>query len=172
MELLGDELVRVPRSTLTAAAALALASFLTVGCGSGSAPPADTPWAVTPVDPAGAPSSAVESEEARGNRAKGLLEKIDPDAPEFVASGLERVPDGVHARSSLTKGETYRISVACVGTGTVVMEIERKDPQSIPCDGVLVSRQVQNSPQELPIDITSGSGATGMVAWQITAVSS
>ncbi|MEW1635257.1 hypothetical protein AB0469_14370 [Streptomyces sp. NPDC093801] len=70
--------------------ALALTSFLTAGCGAG----------VTP---------ASAAEEPREIRAKGLLEQVPPDSPEFVESGLERLRDGVHARSTLTqdRGTTF-----------------------------------------------------------------
>lgn len=146
--------MRARRGPLTAAVALALTSFLTAGC-------------------SGETASAPAGEEAQGIRAKGLLEKVAPDSPEFVESGLERVPEGVHARSALTKGKTYKVSVACVGTGTVELTIgENGHPQPVPCDGATATRPIQDPPEELPIDITAASGATGMVAWQITAVSS
>ncbi|MGW1643099.1 hypothetical protein [Streptomyces lavendulae] len=64
--------------------ALALTSLLTAGCGAEATP---------------APST----EETQGIHAKGLLEQIPPDSPEFVESGLEKVTDGVHARSTLTQ---------------------------------------------------------------------
>lgn len=81
---------RRPRSPLTTVVALALTSFLTAGCGAG----------VTP---------ASAAEEPREIRAKGLLEQVPPDSPEFVESGLERLRDGVHARSTLTqdRGTTF-----------------------------------------------------------------
>ncbi|EFL19365.1 predicted protein [Streptomyces sp. C] len=154
LELLGDELLRAGRGPLTAVVALACSSFLAAGC-SGPTP------------------SGSASEEAQGVRAQGLLEKVAPDAPEFVESGLERVADGVHARSALAGGRTYKVSVACVGTGTVELTIgDKAPPQAVPCDGVRSSRPVQDPPDVLPVDITAAAGATGMVAWQITAVPS
>ncbi|MEU3726483.1 hypothetical protein [Streptomyces sp. NPDC031705] len=113
-----------------------------------------------------------ETEEARGNRAKGALESISPDDPKFVESGLERVSDGAHSRPSLEKGKAYKVSLACVGTGTVKVVIGEKTPQSLPCDGISMSHDVRNSAEESPMDVTAAPGATGMVAWQIIAVSS
>ncbi|WP_345497413.1 hypothetical protein [Streptomyces racemochromogenes] len=101
------------------------------------------------------------------------MEKVASDSPEFVESGLERVADGVHARSALARGRIYKVSVACVGAGTVELTIgDEGPPQAVPCDGVRASRPVQDLPDVLPVDITAAAGATGMVARQITAVSS
>ncbi|WP_327739868.1 hypothetical protein OG749_44455 [Streptomyces nojiriensis] len=89
-----------------------------------------------------------------------------------MESGLERVPDGVHTCSSLMEGRTYKVSVACVGTGTVKLVIGEQAPQPVPCDGTSATQRVQNSPAQLPINIAAASDATGMIAWQITALSS
>ncbi|MGW3389920.1 hypothetical protein [Streptomyces cinereoruber] len=88
-----------------------------------------------------------------------------------MESGLERVREGVHHRSPLMKGKTYKLSVVCVGTGGVQVVIADGDPQSVPCDGVPASRRVESSPEQLPVDITAEAGATGMVAWQVVSVS-
>ncbi|MFD7786144.1 hypothetical protein ACFV4Q_24085 [Streptomyces nojiriensis] len=101
-----------------------------------------------------------------------MLDKIPPNGSEFVESGLERVPAGVHTRSSLMEGRTYKVSVACVGTGTVKLVIGEQAPQPVPCDGTSATRRVQNSPAQLPINIAAASDATGMIAWRITALSS
>ncbi|MFF3684783.1 hypothetical protein [Streptomyces sp. NPDC002187] len=45
-----------------------------------------------------------------------------------------------------------------------------KDQKSVPCDGVRATHRIQRAPAVLPIDITAESGATGMVAWEITSV--
>lgn len=156
----------LPRKSMAAAATLALISFLASGCSSQSTTPPGTP---SSGKPATTSSPSGEDEEAQGSRAKAVLETISPDDPKFVESGLERVSDGVHARSSLKKGAAYEVSVACVGTGTVSLVIGGKAPQPIACDGTSASQRVQNSPAELPIDITATPGATGMVAWRITA---
>ncbi|MFE2156135.1 hypothetical protein ACFXAO_39580 [Streptomyces lavendulae] len=142
---------RGPQATVVA---LALSSLLTAGCGAEATP---------------APST----EETQGIHAKGLLEQIPPDSPEFVESGLEKATDGVHARSTLTQDRTYKLSVVCVGTGSVQLTIgEETRPQPVSCNGATANHPVHNPPQELSIDVTAASGATGMIAWQLTALPS
>ena len=99
---------------------------------------------------------------------------MSPDDPEFVESGLERVADGVHALSPLTKGKAYKVSVACVGTGSVAFLTGRegRKAETVACDGVPEVRRVENAPERLPLDVTGKPGATGMVAWQITSLPS
>ncbi|MET9929614.1 MULTISPECIES: hypothetical protein [unclassified Streptomyces] len=101
-----------------------------------------------------------------------MLETVSVDDPGFVESGVERVREGLHHRSSLVKGEAYEVSVVCVGTGSVRVVVDRGDPQVVPCDGVSVRRGVESAPEELPLDVTAEAGATGMVAWQVVSVAS
>ncbi|MFE8937403.1 MULTISPECIES: DUF6023 family protein [unclassified Streptomyces] len=89
-----------------------------------------------------------------------------------MESGLERVEDGLHHRSSLVKGEAYEVSVVCVGTGSVRVVVGGGDPRAVPCDGVAARRDVGSAPEELPVDVTAEAGATGMVAWQVVSVAS
>ncbi|MFH8729781.1 hypothetical protein [Streptomyces termitum] len=160
-----------PRRPLTTAAALALVLLPVAGCSDGTTPSAPSPTSAT-AKPTGTPSPSGGGEEEQGKRAKAALETVSPDDPEFVESGLERVSDGVHGISPLGKGKSYKISVACVGTGTLKVAIADKTPLSVPCDGVPFHQRVDHSPARLPLDITAASGATGMVAWQIVSVSS
>ncbi|CAM5544794.1 hypothetical protein STANM337S_04412 [Streptomyces tanashiensis] len=159
------------RKPLTAAAVLSLATLLTAGCSGGATQSA-------PPSPSGKKSSAAgeassaKTEESQGERAKAALVGISVDDPEFAESGLERAQEGVHSRPSLTKGKTYKLSVACVGTGTVNVAIAGKAPESVPCDGVPTNRRVENAPERLPIDIDPTKGATGMVAWQVSSMPS
>ncbi|MEV7563925.1 hypothetical protein [Streptomyces tanashiensis] len=159
------------RKPLTSAAILSLAALLTAGC-TGGTTPSGTPSAPDTKSSAERKAPAEGSEEDQGRRAKAALVGVSVDDPEFLASGLERVQDGVHDRSVLEKGETYKLSVACVGTGTVNVVIADKAPESVPCDGVPTGRRVENAPERLPIDINAAKGATGMVAWQIVSVPS
>ncbi|MFJ7126780.1 hypothetical protein [Streptomyces sp. NPDC098101] len=87
-----------------------------------------------------------------------------------MESGLERVREGVHHRSPLMKGKTYKFSVVCVGTGSVRVVIDDRDPRPVSCDGVPATRRVESAPERLPVDITAEAGATGMVAWQVVSV--
>ncbi|MFJ8662274.1 hypothetical protein [Streptomyces sp. NPDC093795] len=157
------------RKRLTAVPVLAVVSLLAAGC-TDDAKPSGAPSASTTGNPTGTQPPRGESEEDQGKRAKTALETVSPDDPEFLESGLERVRDGVHNLSPLKKGKTYKLSVACVGTGSVKVVIADKAPQSVPCDGVPVGQRVENAPAQLPIAINAAAGATGMVAWQIVSV--
>ncbi|RSS35119.1 hypothetical protein EF906_28170 [Streptomyces sp. WAC08241] len=145
-------------------AVLVLVSLLVAGCTEGAEP------AGAPSVSAGVKTPRGETEESRGERAKAVLETVSVDDPGFVESGLERVRDGLHHRSSLVKGEAYEVSVVCVGTGSVRVVVGGGDPQAVPCDGVAVRRDVVSAPEELPVDVTAEAGATGMVAWQVVSV--
>ncbi|MFC9592021.1 hypothetical protein ACFTUC_19805 [Streptomyces sp. NPDC056944] len=158
------------RTPLTAAVGLALAGLLATGCTDGAPAAAPSPSATGKPPETRSPRAGGEHEQ--GERAKAALSTVSPDDPEFVASGLERVRDGAHDRSPLTKGKTYRVSVACVGTGNVKVVIADGAPRSLPCDGASTGRRVTLAAARLPIDITGTSGATGMVAWQIVSVPS
>ncbi|MFI0988715.1 hypothetical protein [Streptomyces exfoliatus] len=159
---------------LAAAAALALAALLTAGCTDGTVATSDTPSSSATEQPTGTQSPQEEGEEEQGKRAKAALEKHSLDEPEYepnyVESGLERVTEGVHNLSMLEKGKAYEVAVACVGKGAVKVVITDKTAPSVPCNGVSVSRRIENAPAEFALDITATAGATGMVAWQVSSV--
>ncbi|MEU2116538.1 hypothetical protein ABZ567_13005 [Streptomyces sp. NPDC016459] len=157
------------RKPLAAGTTLVLVTLLAAGC-TDSATPSGTPSASA--KPTVTRSPHGESEEDQGKRAKAALDTVSPDDPEFVESGLERVREGVHSLSPLKKGRAYKLSVACVGTGSVKVVIADKPPQSVPCDGVPAGQRVENAPAQLPIDINAAAGATGMVAWRIISIPS
>ncbi|MFJ4341192.1 hypothetical protein [Streptomyces sp. NPDC088915] len=157
----GGEFVTASRRS--SVAVLVLGSLLVAGC-------------TESAEPVGAPSVSVgvktprgESEGSQGERAKAVLETVSGDDQGFVESGVERVREGLHHRSSLVKGE---VSVVCVGTGSVRVVVGGGDPQAVPCDGVAVRRDVESAPEELPLDVTAEAGATGMIAWQVVSVAS
>ncbi|WP_406054407.1 hypothetical protein OG462_03765 [Streptomyces sp. NBC_01077] len=159
------------RKPLTAIVPLALCSLLAAGCTDGATPSGNPSESATG-KPTATQSPQGESEEDLGKRAKAALETVSPDDPEFVASGLERVREGMHTVSPLKKRGAYKVSVVCVGTGTVKVSIADKAPQSVPCDGVSAGQRVENAPAQLPVHIAAVAGATGMVAWQITSLPS
>lgn len=166
----GDKHVTKHQRPLTAA--LTLVCLAATGCTTSTTTTADPKPSNTPQPTTQSPRA--ESEEAQGNRAKAALEppsRTDED-PDFVESGLERAQDGVHSLSPVKKGKTYRISVACVGTGTVKVTLADKPRQPVACNGVPATHHIENAPAHLPIDITATSGATGMVAWRVASVPS
>ncbi|MEU5917388.1 hypothetical protein [Streptomyces sp. NPDC047141] len=157
--------MRALRTPLTTAAVLALASLLATGCTTAAPAPPPPPSAT------GNPTNTrPDDEREQGERAQAAVSTTSPDDPEFVESGLERVGDGVHARSPLTRGKGYRLSVACVGTGHVKLAVADGTPRTVACDGVPTTQRIEHAPTRLPIDITETPGSTGMVAWQLASV--
>ncbi|CAM5541309.1 hypothetical protein [Streptomyces narbonensis] len=160
----------MPKHHRPRTAALILICLAVTGCTTSADPkPSATPPPTTTT-----PSPQGESEEAQGKRAKAALgqRSLGELEPDFVESGLERVQDGVHNLSPVKKGKAYKLSVACVGKGTVKVAVADGDPEPVPCDGVRATRNVENAPAHLPIDVEATPGATGMVAWQLTSIPS
>ncbi|MCX5055848.1 MULTISPECIES: hypothetical protein [unclassified Streptomyces] len=95
----------------------------------------------------------------------------------FVASGVERVGDGVHADPGLSSGTVYRLSVVCAGTGAADIEFtsmttapgHRTPKKPVTCDGTPV-RDRFTGKKSLRVDVSGRPGATGMVAWRIDKV--
>ena len=82
---------------------------------------------------------------------------------------MERVSDGIHTGPSLTKGETYRLDLACAGTGSARLRLAPASAgrkATVPCDGTVVQQRItEDGP--IRIDVDGGTGATGVIAWQI-----
>ncbi|MFV6030730.1 hypothetical protein [Streptomyces sp. NPDC056264] len=161
------------RACLLTGAALGVLSIGAVGCTeSGPAPAsakpaeptASTPAAVTP------PGRGTAAAAAQEKRVKDVLDTISPDASAFVESGVERVEDGVHHRSRLTKGSAYQLAVVCVGEGTVVPVVGGEETEAVPCDGVTVTHRIASAPAELPLAVEGRAGASGAVGWRVVAV--
>ncbi|MCX5226654.1 hypothetical protein ABZY16_08740 [Streptomyces sp. NPDC006553] len=152
------------REYLLTGAALGLLGVGAVGCtGQGAAAPTSAP---TSTPPAGGTAAAAAHEK----RVKDVLDRVSPDAPEFIESGTERVEDGVHHRSRLTKGSAYQLAVVCAGEGAVVPVVGGEDIPAVPCDGVPVTHRIASAPAELPLAVTGRAGASGTVGWRIVAV--
>ncbi|GAA3795798.1 hypothetical protein GCM10022403_032130 [Streptomyces coacervatus] len=89
-----------------------------------------------------------------------------------MASGLERVSDGLHTDAGLSPGTAYRLTVVCAGTGTAAIEFApagaaAKKPVS--CDGTTVLERF-TAKHAQRVDISGEQGATGMIAWRIDKV--
>ncbi|MFF5426279.1 MULTISPECIES: hypothetical protein [unclassified Streptomyces] len=157
----------------TTASALVLLTALATACTTDTSPDPGrptTPPAASAQQRDGQQPTRAATELAQGARARAALETTAPEEdPAFVASGLERVRDGVHHRSPLTRGASYTVSVACAGTGTVTVVIDRTAFPPAPCDSVPVRHRVDRAPGQLPLSVTGTPGSTGMIAWRITA---
>ena len=117
-------------------------------------------------------SAAPTIDEKRlGERAQEALgtQTIDDSEPSFVESGLERVSDGIHAESAMTRGNSYELAVACAGSGEVSLSVSLKPPirRDVPCDGVPVHQRILHAPGEIRIDTENSSGAVGMIAYRV-----
>ncbi|MDI3409299.1 hypothetical protein [Streptomyces cavernicola] len=106
-----------------------------------------------------------------GKQAEAALDTVTVDDPEFVESGLEKVRDGVHVESLLTRGRSYRLGVSCAGKGRVELTV-RTEPRPVArhldCDGTATYVRITKAPARLAIDAEGKRDATGMVAWRIS----
>lgn len=89
----------------------------------------------------------------------------------LFAAGAERVTDGIHTETVLSKGKTYKLNLVCIGTGSAQLSYTPASTgpkTSVPCDQSLVQQRITGSgPVRLNVD--PASGATGVIAWQIDA---
>lgn len=90
----------------------------------------------------------------------------------MVASGAERVSDGVHTQPDLADGTKYRLTVVCAGDGAAEIAFTPHDAgstKSVPCDGSVVFERFtgQNS---MRLDVQGKPSATGMIVWRINRV--
>ncbi|MFI9249629.1 hypothetical protein [Streptomyces sp. NPDC053069] len=87
----------------------------------------------------------------------------------LVESGAERVTDGIHTEPSLGQGRTYRLKLACAGTGTARLTLTPASvgtKNKVPCDQSVVQQRITVH-QPVRIDVEGTKGATGVVAWEI-----
>jgi hypothetical protein len=113
-------------------------------------------------------SDQAKALELKAKKALGIAETDDADDL-FVESGLERVGDGIHTRTTLTRGKSYTLAVACAGTGNVHLTVTAKPParQTVECDSVPVRHRITNAPAQIEIDVEATAGSTGFVGWRI-----
>ncbi|MEV8595118.1 hypothetical protein [Streptomyces sp. NPDC052012] len=145
-----------------------LCTALIAGCSSGSEDTGNPSK-----DPEPSPSSSATAEQGK------LLEKqveralgigaTDGEGDLFVESGLERVSDGIHTNSVLTKGGSYTLSIACSGAGEVRLTVMGRSPvrQTVACDSVPARHRITDAPAQIKIDAEGLAGSSGMVGWRI-----
>ncbi|MFD5711538.1 hypothetical protein ACFWHW_14265 [Streptomyces pharetrae] len=121
-----------------------------------------------------ATTSATSSAESPGASEEKLTEQAEAALAGFhngtlVESGVERVSEGIHTEPTLTKGEAYRISIACAGTGSAQLRFtpaSAGEKATVPCDSTVVQQRITPD-KPVRIHIDGQAGATGMIAWQI-----
>ncbi|MFG2496716.1 hypothetical protein ACGFSB_00620 [Streptomyces sp. NPDC048441] len=172
MAILGNEFMTLQRGSAgrgLAVCASLLSAALITGCSSDTEKPNEPTGSPTRK---ATPTAPVQDEQGLGKKVKEALgtESIDDSDPLFVESGLERVSDGIHTDSVLSKGSSYELSVACAGRGKVSLSVGLKGHvrQTVLCDGVPVLQRITDSPSKVKISAEGASGATGMIGWRIT----
>ncbi|MFG2112242.1 hypothetical protein ACGFRB_06340 [Streptomyces sp. NPDC048718] len=161
---------RIRLSGAALAASLLLAACSTAGTSHQSTPTGSTAHASPPGD---AESSAQTSERKLTAQVKAAMDSLSAgDKETLVASGVERVQDGVHTQPGLVKGTKYRLAVVCAGHGDVEVSFtpaEAAEPKVVPCDQSMALVRFSGSP-DLLVGIAGKSGATGMIAWKVSKV--
>jgi hypothetical protein len=74
----------------------------------------------------------------------------------LFAAGAERVTDGVHTETILSKGKTYKLTLVCVGA-------------TVQCDQSLVQQRIAGD-GPVRINVDAAEGASGVIAWQVDAI--
>ncbi|WP_328944314.1 hypothetical protein OG259_25090 [Streptomyces sp. NBC_00250] len=157
------------RTYLLTGAALGLLGVGGVGC----TDQAPAPAATSATSPAtSAPTQRGTAAAAQEKRVKAALDTVSPDDPAFVASGTERVEDGVSLRTPLKKGAAYQLALVCSGEGAVVPTLGGEEIRAVPCDGVPVTHRIAGAPAVLSLTVPGRPGAAGAVGWRIVAVTS
>lgn len=121
--------------------------------------------------------TATSSADAQGASEKRLTQQVEAVLAgvregALVESGVERVSDGIHTEPLLAKGETYRLDLACAGRGSARLRLTPASAggkATVPCDGTVVRQRIAGD-GPIRIDVDGGTGATGMIAWQIDKV--
>lgn len=164
----------IGRGQLTVGAAL-VSSLLLVGCSSAHDEHASS--RATQTTPSPSASSTAPSQQAAEQRliaqAQGVLDTTAAaEKGKFVASGTERVHDGLHTQLGLSKGIEYRVAVACVGSGDVEVSFDPAEgtkSKTIPCDRSMEMVRFPGSP-DLLLEVSGKANATGAIAWRVSKV--
>lgn len=110
------------------------------------------------------------SEKEVAEQAQAALAAVQ--SGKFFASGTERVTDGVHTETILSKGKSYKLNLVCIGTGSAQLSFTPASTASkanVPCDQSLVQQRITGH-GSVRINVDGAKGATGVIAWQVDAV--
>ncbi|WP_280876129.1 hypothetical protein [Streptomyces pseudovenezuelae] len=145
--------------------------FLLVACTSGSDADAGA-GTKTSASPSRSNTQA-QQEKKLTTQVQLTLDGMEADSDSMVASGVERVSDGLHTEPGLTKGTQYRLTVVCVGSGTADIRFTPKSaPATNPvvCDGSATLQRFTVAGPPFRIDVSGRAGATGMIGWRVDRV--
>ena len=146
-------------------------AFLLVACTSGSDADAGA-GTKTSAAPTRSNSQA-QQEKKLTAQVQLALDGTETDSDSMVASGVERVSEGLHTEPGLTKGTQYRLTVVCVGSGTADIRFTPKSaPATKPvvCDGATTLQRFTVAGTPFRIDVSGRAGATGMIGWRVDRV--
>jgi hypothetical protein len=141
-----------------------MAAFLLAACTSGGGGDKAAGFSASPT-----PSvSRTADEKQLTEQAQSVVASVRSGT--MFAAGAERVTDGVHTETTVTRGKTYRLSVVCFGNGSARLGFTpaRYGARSaVPCDQSMVQRRITGRSGAVRIDIDGAEGATGVIAWEI-----
>ncbi|MGW2448818.1 hypothetical protein [Streptomyces sp. NPDC001675] len=118
--------------------------------------------------PTSTPTATTQSEKELSEQARAALAAVRGGTP--VEAGAERVTDGIHSEPALTKGRTYRISLACAGKGAAELTFVPANAgtkTTVPCDRSVVQQRI-TAEAPVHVDVDGTRGSTGVIAWQIS----
>ncbi|MFJ9832223.1 hypothetical protein ACIRU2_12625 [Streptomyces sp. NPDC101169] len=156
-----------PRTARLAGCCVLVSAFLLTWCttsGSDGGGPHSSP---SPAPSSPRPATA-QQEKNLGEQARAALAAVRGGTP--VEAGAERVTDGVHSEPTLTRGRTYRISLACAGRGAAELTFVPANAgtkTTVPCDRSVVQQRI-TAEAPVHVDVDGTRGSTGVIAWQIS----
>ncbi|MEV6022529.1 hypothetical protein [Streptomyces sp. NPDC052036] len=157
-----------PRVWLTGCAA-ATSVLLLTSCTSGSAEN-KAGDSTQPPAPSNSATTTGPSEKQVTEQAQAALAAVHSGT--FFAAGAERVTDGVHTETILSKGKNYKLNLVCFGSGGAQLSFTPASTgpkATVPCDQSLVRRRFTGD-GPVRINVDGAKGATGVIAWQIDAI--
>jgi hypothetical protein len=157
-----------PRFWLAGCAGAASVLLLT-SCSSGSGKDTTGDATHSPA-PSNSATTTGPSEKKVTEQAQAALTAVQ--SGKLFAAGAERVTDGVHTETILSKGKKYKFNLVCFGSGSAQLSFTPASTGSkatVPCDQSLTQQRLTGAGQ-VRINVDATNGATGVVAWQIDAI--
>ncbi|MFG2475708.1 hypothetical protein [Streptomyces fagopyri] len=114
-------------------------------------------------------SADAQAEKRLTAQVRAALDAVTKPGASMVASGTERVSDGVHTQPGLAGGAAYQLTVVCAGKGDTEIEFTPTGAGSerpVRCDGSVVTERF-TARGTLRLDVRGRPGSAGMIAWRI-----
>ncbi|MGW2638599.1 hypothetical protein [Streptomyces sp. NPDC001348] len=91
----------------------------------------------------------------------------------MVEADAERVTDGIPTEPTLSRGMTYKLNLACIGSGDAHLTFTPAStgPRAeVPCDQSVVQQRITARKLPVRINVDGPKGSTGVIAWQIDTI--